>query len=135
MAITNKDDKQQTGLDEIHEIMFLFRGENATRDGDFRSEHIGTILEYLKNQHEEDLKTTIAKLPILIGMGSRKIKEDYINGLIAWGIIQLDSRCLRWKWIGSKAIKGKFGRLKKNTHEDNEFIAKQLKNNGDGKNE
>lgn len=136
MTVTNKPkDEQQSQLDEIHEIMFLFRGDNATRDGDYRSEHLGTVLEYLRNQHEEDLKTTSYKLPLLIGLGSRRLKEDYLNGLIAWGIIALDSKCLRWKWIGAKAIKGKYGKLRKNTVEDNEFVSKQLRNNGENKNE
>ncbi len=129
--ISKKDDNQ-TSIDEVHEIMFILRGQNATRDGDYRNTHLGVILEYLKAQHEEDKATTLQKLSLIIGMAQRQIRENYLDGLIAFGIISLTSDCKRWRWIGVKAIKNKYGQLRKNTVDDNTFIASELtKNNGE----
>lgn len=122
----SKKDQQQTGLDEVHEIMHILRGTNATNDGDYRSQHLGTVLEYLFGQVEEDKLTTQAKLALMLGMAARQVKENYLDGLIAFGIISLSTDCKRWKWIGLKAIKNKYGKLRKNSPEDNDFVKSQL---------
>lgn len=109
-------------LNEVHEIMMLLRGDNATTDGDYRNTHLGTVLEYLKNQQTESKATTLQKLSLMLGMAQRQIRENYIDGLIAFGIISLDANCKCWNWVGLKAIKGINGKLKTNSPENNEYV-------------
>lgn len=123
----SKKDKEQKTIDEVHEIMFILRGSNATKDGEYRSVHLGMVLDYLKGQQTEDKTTTLQKLALLLGMAQRQIRENYLDGLIAFGIISLSTDCKRWTWIGITAIKNKYGQLRKNNSEDNEFVAAQLK--------
>lgn len=122
----SKKDSQQKGLDEIHGIMYLLRGENATKDGDYRSTHLGTVLEYLKSQNTEEKSVTLQKLALMLGMAQRQIRENYFDGLLAFGIISLDTTCSRWRWIGIKAVQNQYGKLRKNTPEDNEYVSQQL---------
>lgn len=119
----------ENGLDEVHEIMFLLRGDNATTDGDYRNTHLGTILEYLKSQKTEAKQITLQKLSLMVGMSQRQIRENYVDGLIAFGVISLDANCKCWYWIGVKAIKGKNGKLRINSSEDNKHVINQLKEN------
>lgn len=107
--------------------MTLLRGSNARNDGDYRSTHLGTILEYLRNQHTEDKTVTLQKLALMLGMAQRQVRENYIDGLLAFGIIGLTGDCKQWHWVGIKAIKGITGNLRVNTAQDNEFVAQQLK--------
>lgn len=123
--ITKKDEQQAT-INEVHEIMFILRGSNATKDGEYRNVHLATILEYLRGQTEEDKATSLQKLSLLLGLAQRQIRENYLDGLIAFGIISLSSDCKRWHWIGAKAIKNKYGQLRKNVAEDNEYVAETL---------
>jgi hypothetical protein len=122
----NKKDKSQITIDEVHEIMFILRGSNARSDGDYRSQHLGTVLSYLKAQDTEDKRITLSKLCLILGMAQRQVKENYFDGLLNFGIISVDEKCERWKWIGSKAIKNMYGQLRKNTPEDNEFVVESL---------
>lgn len=114
----SKKDQQQTTINEIHEIMILLRGSNAKLDGDYRSTHLGTILEYLRNQQTENKSVTTQKLALMLGMAQRQIRENYIDGLFAFGVIVLSSDCSTWTWVGSTAIKNKDGQLKKNVSEN-----------------
>lgn len=109
-------------INEVHEIMMLLRGDNATTDGDYRNTHLGTVLEYLLNQKTESKATTLQKLSLMLGMAQRQIRENYIDGLIAFGIINLDANCRCWNWVGLKAVKGLNGKLKTNSAEDNEYV-------------
>jgi hypothetical protein len=120
------DNHPQTTIDEVHEIMYLLRGTNATKDGDYRNIHLGTVLEYLRNQKFEDKMITLQKLSLMLGLAQRQVRENYIDGLIAFGIISLNSDCKAWYWVGSKAIKNQFGKLRTNTKEDNEFVVSEL---------
>lgn len=111
-----------SGINEVHEIMMLLRGDNATTDGDYRNTHLGTVLEYLLNQKTESKATTLQKLSLMLGMAQRQIRENYIDGLIAFGIINLDANCRCWNWVGLKAVKGLNGKLKTNSAVDNEYV-------------
>jgi hypothetical protein len=113
-------------VDEVHEIMMLLRGGNATTDGDYRNIHLGTILEYLRNQKTETKQVTLQKLSLMIGMAQRQIRENYLDGLIAFGVIALNPDCKSWTWIGIKAIKGKNGQLRTNNPIDNEYVVGQF---------
>jgi hypothetical protein len=109
--------------------MFIFRGSNATKDGEYRNVHLATILEYLRGQNEEDKATTLQKLALILGLAQRQIRENYLDGLIAFGVISLSSDCKRWHWVGSIAIKNKYGKLRTNTPEDNNYVVKNLSEN------
>ncbi len=113
-------------VSEIHDIMVLLRGGNATRDGDYRNTHLGTVLEYLRNQKEEDKSVTLQKLALMLGMAQRQVRENYVDGLIAFGILSLTPDCKRWRWVGAVAIRGMSGGLKTNNAQDNSFVAEAL---------
>lgn len=123
--ITKKEQPQRT-LDEIHEIMYLLRGENATKDGEYRNIHLGTVLEYLRGQTTEEKATTLQKLSLMLGLAQRQVRENYIDGLIAFGVIGLESDCKRWFWVGVSAIKNQYGKLRKNNPEDNEYVTESI---------
>lgn len=125
--------REQRTIDEIHEIMVLLRGNNALKDGDYRNIHLGTVLDYLRLQKTENKMITLQKLSVMLGMAQRQVRENYIDGLIAFGIIGLESDCSTWHWIGVKSIRNKYGQLRRNTPEDNEYIAQQLKESSDNK--
>lgn len=116
-------------ISEVHDIMVMLRGTNATKDGDFRNKHLGTILEYLRNQQQEDKAVTLQKLALILGLAQRQVRENYIDGLIAFGIISLSGDCQQWAWVGIKAIRGASGNLRQNNSTDNEFVSKQLSEN------
>jgi len=117
---------QQTTIDEVHEIMFLLRGSDAKTDGDYRSKHLATVLDYLRKQKTENKQITLSKLALMIGMAQRQVKENYFDGLLNFGVIALNTECNRWTWIGVKAIINQFGQLRTNTVEDNEYVAESL---------
>jgi len=100
--------KRITPMDEIHEIMYSLRGLNSLKDGDYRSTHLASILEYLKNKKRENKSLTLQKLALIIGMSQRQIRENYVDGMLAFGIIQLSTDCSEWFWIGAKALKEEF---------------------------
>ena len=75
----------QTSVDEIHEIIFCLRGQNGLKDGDYRTTHLAIILEYLQRTKSENKMLTLQKLALVIGMSQRQVRENYIDGLIAFG--------------------------------------------------
>lgn len=117
----------QNTIDEVHEIMILLRGGNAKADGDFRSQHLATILNYLRQQRTENKQITLSKLALMVGMAQRQIKENYFDGITNFGIISINTECNMWEWVGVKAIKGQYGKLRINTPEENEYITESLK--------
>jgi len=108
---------EQTTIDEIHQIMKILRGNSGKNDGDYRSTHLGTILEYLQQKITENKSLTLQKLALIIGMSQRQIRENYIDGLLAFGIIQLNAKCDEWYWVGLEAIQNKIGELKPKNEE------------------
>lgn len=102
---------QQTSIDEVHQIITALRGDSGRNDGDFRSSHLGIILEYLQCTKREDKKSTLAKLALKVGMTQRNVKENYFDGLIAFGIVKLTSNCNEWFWVGYEAITKHKGEL------------------------
>lgn len=89
---------------EIHEIITFLRGSGGSNDGDYRSKHLGMILEYLYLQKRESKAQTLQKLALRIGMSQRQVRENYVDGLIAYGIIQLASNCDEWFWVGTRGV-------------------------------
>ena len=102
---------KQQSMDEIHDIIIALRGGTGKNDGDYRSSHLGIILEYLKTQKREDKRLTLQKLALKIGMSQRQIRENYFDGLIAFGVLGLTSQCDVWYWIGKEALTKHEGEL------------------------
>jgi hypothetical protein len=95
---------QQTSIDEIHQIISALRGVSGKNDGDYRSLHLGTVLQYLQTMKREEKRLTLAKLSLMLGMAQRQVKENYFDGLIAFGIINMNPKCDEWYWVGLSAL-------------------------------
>lgn len=102
--MTPKFLEEKQTIDEIHQIMVKLRGSTGNNDGDYRSKHLGVILEYLYQKKRENKSLTLQKLALIIGMSQRQIRENYIDGLIAFGIINLTQKCDEWYWVGLIAL-------------------------------
>lgn len=108
-----KDNKNMSFIDndstiyEIKEIMDCL-GRNE-KDGDVSGSHLGRILNYLRQQNQEEMKKTLWKLSLMCGMNLRYIRENYLNGLIEFGVIetQIVGNAHYWKWIGKPAFDNK----------------------------
>ena len=90
----------KTANEEIREILeFLGRSHS---EGQVRGDHLSKILMYLHMQKTEEYKKTLAKLSLLCGIGQRYVKENYLDGLEAFGIIEVQygSKWRVWKWRG-----------------------------------
>lgn len=104
---------EKTLIDEVHQIMRVIRGNQSTNDGDYRSSHLGVILEYLQSKKRENKSLTLQKLALMVGMSQRQIRENYVDGLIAFGVIQITTKCDEWYWVGLSSLVQKEGELKK----------------------
>lgn len=75
-------------------------------DSDIAGSHLGKILTYLQMKKEEALRTTINKIGLICGIHPRYVREGYINGLIDFGIIEVEikTNIEIWHWIGISAF-------------------------------
>ena len=93
-------------INEIKDICDVFGFKHS--EGLVTGSHNATILGYLR-QHKEDVyKTTVDKLTWLCHMTNRSIKENYLNGIEAFGIIETFTNefgVIKWRWIGIKALR------------------------------
>lgn len=90
--------------DELVNVL-EFLGRKHT-EGDVAGDHLSRILEYLIRQQQEEYKKTVSKLALLIGIGQRYVKENYLEGLEAFDIIEIrvGSKWKIWTWRGIKDI-------------------------------
>jgi len=61
---------------------------------------------YLHKNKTEKLKATLSKLALICGMQKRYVRENYIEGLVEFGIIKttvLHNEVV-WNWVGLKAF-------------------------------
>lgn len=84
---------------------FLGRG---ILEGQVKGTHLSLILIYLQRTKTEAMKKTLAKLALVCGMQTRYIRENYLEGLQYFGIIDVKAikNDIIWNWIGQKAING-----------------------------
>lgn len=77
-----------------------------TRDGAIRDAHLSQILNYLVQTRSEVLKATYSKLALICGMNKRAVRENYMEGLIEFGIINVIviGNEEHWKWVGIQAL-------------------------------
>lgn len=94
-------------MSEIRTIMdYLGRG---IQDGEVRGSHLGQILMYFRQIKKENMKVTLSKLALICGTSQRNLRENYIEGLGNFGIINIrtEGHSIVWDWIGKKAFDGK----------------------------
>jgi len=70
--------------------------------GQYRDVHLGQVLIYLQMWRTGQWRQTISKLAIRLGMTARGIRENYLEGLEAEGIINTSrsSDAILWSWVG-----------------------------------
>jgi hypothetical protein len=93
-------------INEITEICNVFGFKHT--DGLVVGSHNATILGYLRQHQEEVYSTTVDKLTWLCHMSARYLKENYLKGIEAYGIIETFTNefgVIKWRWIGIKALR------------------------------
>lgn len=96
----------QEGITEVKEICDAFGMTNT--EGNIVGRHNATVLSYLRQQQEGVYKTTVDKLTWLCHTSNRNIRENFLNGIEAFGIIETFTNefgVLKWRWVGIKALK------------------------------
>ena len=114
-------------MSEIKEIMDLLG--RKTLDGNVRGTHLGQILMYLQQKKIESLKATLSKLALICGMSKRNVRENYIDGLDAFGIIETKviSNDVFWTWKGIKAFNSEESFMQYVAREEKEKEEKERK--------
>jgi hypothetical protein len=94
---SNDVKKETTKMREIGRI-FTFLGV-APAEGQVKADHLHKILNYLIDHQEGNYKMMLARLSLSCQMDRRKLRENYIEGIEAWGIIVLSHSGNMRKWI------------------------------------
>jgi len=86
---------------EVKEVMQCL-GIEVEPHSKVRADHLSKILMYLATQQTEEVKRTLSRLALRIGIDYTHIKRNYFDGLVAEGIISLhpSSRGEIWSWNG-----------------------------------
>jgi predicted nucleic acid-binding Zn ribbon protein len=89
-----------TNPDEINRILKALGRQEL--EGQFRDKHLGQCLLYLQMWKTGDWKKTLSRLALRMGMTVRGIRENYLEGLVAEGIISIarGSASILWSWVG-----------------------------------
>lgn len=82
------------------EQIFDFLGRSKSEEGTTSDKNLRKILKYLCETQEQGLNTTLARLPLLIGANKRYIRENFIEGLISFGVIKVSRVDNTWVWVG-----------------------------------
>lgn len=96
----------EDGIAEIRDICEAFGFTNT--EGNIVGQHNSTILSYLYQNKEGVYKTTVDKLTWLCHTSNRNIRENFLNGIEAFGIIETFTNefgVLKWRWVGIKALR------------------------------
>lgn len=89
-------------LGEQIKDVILFLGRENDTDGQIRDRHLTKIIEYLIITETEQYAVTLAKLALKTGINQRYIRENYIQGMELFGLINVypNGGNKHWKWIG-----------------------------------
>src|SRR3990170_68844 len=101
------DDKTYCNEECLKRYLELKKGF-INNEGLVTGSHNATILAYLRQHQEEVYKTTVDKLTWLCHMTNRSLKENYLSGIEAFGIIETfttEFGVKKWRWIGIKALR------------------------------
>lgn len=92
-------------MSEVREILNCLG--RSSRDSEVRDTHLSLVLNHLQMEKRGDMKKTLAKLTLICGMGKRNVRENYLEGLIAFDIIQtrIENNTEIWNWNGIKAFR------------------------------
>lgn len=84
----------------IDKALSIINIDATTNKGDVRTNHLMAILDHLIEVQTEDYSTTQAKLALTISMEKRRIRENYLEGMEAYGIIKMRTvdRRVIWEW-------------------------------------
>lgn len=96
----NPFDEKPSNYQEIEKVMnYLGRTHS---DGAVKGDNLTKIINYLIDQKEEEYDRTVSRLSLRIGMMNRYIKENYLYGLEAEGLIYVyvNGNTKRWNWVG-----------------------------------
>lgn len=96
------DSPEASVYHEMEKIMD-YLGRKHT-DGVVKGDNLTKILSYLIVQKSEPYDKTTAKLSLMCGMMQRYVKENYLQGLEAFGFINvyMNGTTRVWEWIGIK---------------------------------
>lgn len=93
-------------IDEVKEICDVFGFKHT--DGMVTGSHNATILCNLRQWREGVYSTTVDKLTWMCHTSARNLKENYLKGIEAFGIIETsvnDFGVIKWRWVGIKALR------------------------------
>lgn len=93
-------------IHEVEEICLIFGFKHT--DGNVVGTHNATILSFLRQEREGVYSTMVDKLTWLCHTSNRNIRENFLKGIEAFGIIQTytnDFGVLKWRWVGIKALR------------------------------
>lgn len=67
-----------------------------------RRDNLIKILSFLAETREGDIKATLSRLALRVGIDYCHLKRSYWDGLVAEGIIEVSpsSKGERWRWVG-----------------------------------
>lgn len=104
--MSKKTEQPENTIYELKEIMDILGRGHA--DGYCSGRHLSLILDYLRFKKTESYDLTKKKLTLKAGIGQRYLQENYLDGIEAWGIIEIffdDSSIRHWRWVGVKALR------------------------------
>lgn len=88
-------------FEEVKQVLAMLN-RNAT-EGDVRGRHLTTVLCYLATIKREEYEKALAKLTLLLGVARRQVKENYLDGLEAWGFVKIaiekNERYIEWQGV------------------------------------
>lgn len=93
-------------IHEVEEICLTFGFKHT--DGLVSGSHNATILSNLRQWNEGVYSTTVDKLTWMCHMSARSLKENYLKGIEAFGIIETYTNefgVIKWRWVGMKALR------------------------------
>lgn len=89
-----------TPLDQVNKIMERLGLKNV--EGDVKGGHMAVFLNYLAIKRRESVKSTLSKLSFQMQMDKRRLRENYFEGVLEWGIIEImvEKGTQYWVWTG-----------------------------------
>lgn len=97
-----KGKTEEISQDKAITEVIRFLGRDKDIKADYRQDHLSKILNYLHQQQTEELKLTLSKLALFVGIDYTHIKRNYVDGLVAFGILEVahGSKGQIWRWKG-----------------------------------
>ena len=83
----------------ITKALSIMHIDSVSDKGDIKNSHLMAILDNLISTEMESYDTTLSKLTLSLQMDKRRIRENYLEGMEAYGIIEIhmDNRKRIWR--------------------------------------